>query len=762
MGAHISCPNAARLQGLLAGKLPETDQAELTGHLDSCTGCQQSLEEMAAGNESWPEQLRGVDRERPPSDSAYWAALRELEQDTGRTEALAPSAAPAAAPSLDFLSPAEGPGYIGRLSHFDVVEVIGQGGMGVVLKAFDGCLQRHVALKVLDPLLANNETARKRFCREARAAASISHEHVVSVYQVEREEDSGLPFLVMQLIVGESLQERIDRAGALPLKDIVWIGMQVSRGLAAAHARGLIHRDIKPANILLEEGNRVRLTDFGLARAFDDVKLTQSGFVPGTPLYMAPEQARGLDLDHRADLFSLGSVLYALCTGKPPFDGSTPYVVLKSITEEAATPIDELNPALPGWLIEIVERLHAKDPAERFQSAAEVADVLGRHLVEVLHATGESPCGGSAAVAPRSSSRSVRRLARGRLSYLSLAAVGIVALLAGMVLGDLTGLSRSLVGVPHGDVPEHQEAAAASGPPPRATLESNAGPIWSVAFSPDGKTLATAVDDGAVKLWDLRNGNVTDTINAHDGPIWSVAFSPDGGRMATASDDGTAKVWDAKTCVVLHTLQHVTSVRAVAFAPDGKTLATASRNGSVRLWDTATGKERDVHIQGHKGIVMSLAFAPDGQTVASAGGTDKVIRIWDVKTGREKVTLAGHKAGVYAVTFAPDGKTLASGSWDHAVRTWEAATGKELATLRGHTQDVWAVAFSPDGRRLASASEDRTVKVWDVRSGEELATFKGHLGSLYAVAFSSDGKTIASGGRDGTVKLWDAATAGAR
>src|SRR5439155_25027831 len=185
----------------------------------------------------------------------------------------------------------------------------------------------------------NNELARKRFCREARAAAAITHEYVVAIHQVEEDEASQLPLLVMQFVDGESLQERLDGIGPLPLADIVRIGMQTAWRPAAAHTQGLIHRDVKPANILLEHGlERVKLTDFGLARATEDVKLTQTGFVAGTPLYMAPEQARGEPVDHRADLFSLGSVLYALCTGQPPFQGSTPFVVLKNVTEERPRP----------------------------------------------------------------------------------------------------------------------------------------------------------------------------------------------------------------------------------------------------------------------------------------------------------------------------------------------------------------------------------------------------------------------------------------
>ena len=258
--------------------------------------------------------------------------------------------------------------------------------MGIVLRALDRCLQRFVAIKVLSPEFANNDTAQQRFCREARAAAAVTHENVVAIHQVDHDEDSGLPYLVMQLVTGTSLEDHITANGPLPLTDVLRIGAQAAAGLAAAHRQGLIHRDVKPANILLESDlQRVKLTDFGLARAAEDVRLTQSGFVPGTPLYMAPEQARGEAIDHRADLFSLGSVLYAMCTGRPPFQGSTPYVVLKSVTEEQPTPIAVLNPEVPGWLVDVIDRLHAKKPADRFQSAADVAEVLSRALVRIEH-----------------------------------------------------------------------------------------------------------------------------------------------------------------------------------------------------------------------------------------------------------------------------------------------------------------------------------------------------------------------------------------
>src|SRR5688572_23913350 len=194
----------------------------------------------------------------------------------------------------------------------------------------------------------------------------------------------------MQLVDGESLDERLARAGRLELKEVVRIGAQVAAGLAAAHEKGLIHRDVKPGNVLIERGTeRVKLTDFGLARAAEDLRLTRSGLVAGTPLYMAPEQARGEDLDHRADLFSFGVVLYEMAAGVPPFVGKTPLVVLRRLADEPHKPIRELNPAVPEWLAEVIDKLLAKAPAQRYQSAREVAQLLEQHHLHMRTSTGD-------------------------------------------------------------------------------------------------------------------------------------------------------------------------------------------------------------------------------------------------------------------------------------------------------------------------------------------------------------------------------------
>jgi serine/threonine protein kinase len=284
--------------------------------------------------------------------------------------------------ALDFLAPSDTPGVLGRLGHYDVLEVIGKGGMGIVLRAFDEKLHRVVAIKVLAPQLASDGSARQRFVREARAGAAVSHDHVIDIHAVE--DDGPVPYLAMRFIDGVTLQDKLNRTGPLPLKEVVRIGLQIADGLAAAHRQGLIHRDVKPANILLENSvERVKITDFGLARAVDDTSISQSGLVAGTPQYMSPEQAQGEHVDHRSDLFSLGSVLYAMCTGRPPFRGTTTVAVLKRVCEETPPPIQGLNSEIPGWLVAIIEKLHAKDPAQRYQSAGAMAEDLKRFLVDL-------------------------------------------------------------------------------------------------------------------------------------------------------------------------------------------------------------------------------------------------------------------------------------------------------------------------------------------------------------------------------------------
>jgi serine/threonine protein kinase len=754
MPTDTSCPERDQLDKLLAGTLADSERRELVRHLDSCDVCQSSLEKLAVGDTGLALVVRAAASESPPpSRSRYWQALEELTQDeTPLPRSSGRIAARMTSVLLEFLEPTDKPDQLGRLAHFEVERLLGRGGMGMVLRAFDTHLQRHVAIKVLDPQLADDLTARKRFCREARSAASVTHENVVTIYHVEKEETSGLPFLVMQVVHGESLQHRLEKGRPLPVLDILRIGLQTAIGLAAAHEKGLVHRDIKPANILIEAGNeRVKLTDFGLARAAEDVRLTQTGFVTGTPLYMSPEQARGAGVDHRADLYSLGAVLYQMATGDPPFEGDSPLALLRRVEQEEPIPVREINPGVPEPLARIIERLLAKDPADRYQSAAEVAELLAQQLAKTQPAP--APTLGLPVVRQRSGPLR-RRRSRAERWWMAAAILGWVLFgttAVGLSITESVGRTHLVNALLH-----PAEAEDAESPDPRLVLSGNAGPIWSICFTPDSRTVAMGIDNGTVKLWDADTGAIKATVTAHKSPIWRLAIDHTGRRMATASDDNTVKVWawHVDKWQLEHILKHDTAVRAVAFAPNGQAIATATRQGALHVWSAMTGNplfEKDAH----NGVVYGLAYSPDGKMIASSGGGDYLIRLWDAASGQELNTLRGHIGGVYSIAFSPDSKTIASGGWDKTVCLWDTASGQKTATLKGHTQDIWSVAFAPDGVTLVSSGEDHTVRVWDVPSHSLERTIRGSTGSLYSVTFAPDGRTFAAGGRDGMVRLWD-------
>lgn len=345
------------LRNALSRNLSAEQEAALHAHLDDCESCNAQMEQLAGG-EVWQRLAVSL-----LSADEFDAAARETvtwsDVDFG----------------VEHLDPCDDANVLGQLGGYDVIAVIGRGGMGIVLKAFDRELKRFIAIKVLAPHMAHSSVARKRFAREAQAAAAVVHPHVIAIHHVQP--TGRLPFLIMPLLTGESLAQRLKARGPLELTEVLRIGMQAAAGLAAAHDQGLVHRDVKPANILLEKGvERVVITDFGLARAADDVSMTRQGVVAGTPEYMSPEQARGEALDGRSDLFSLGCVLYEMATGVSPFRADSTMATLRRIVDERPAAIASLGPELPPWFIGIVERLLAKDPAQRFASANEVGDLL--------------------------------------------------------------------------------------------------------------------------------------------------------------------------------------------------------------------------------------------------------------------------------------------------------------------------------------------------------------------------------------------------
>ncbi|HEV3339275.1 MAG TPA: serine/threonine-protein kinase [Pirellulales bacterium] len=725
MNTASTCPEPQELRQLLDGSLSQPRQQECTDHLDACECCQAKLEEMATDGTRLVKLCKHFERSDPEVTSAYWPALKAIGAETPpvstvrtptRTRELA----------LDFLAPASDAVYLGRLGQFDVMRVVGRGGMGVVLEAFDSRLHRHVAVKILDPELASDEVARQRFCREARAAASITHENVVAVHQVEKSGDGGLPYMVMQLVNGESLEDRLQRQPLLPTREVVRIGMQAAHGLEAAHAQGLIHRDIKPGNILLEAPHdRVKLTDFGLARATHDVKLTQSGFVSGTPLYMAPEQVMGQEADQRSDLFSLGAVLYEMCAGRPPFAGDSALVILRQVAEEKPRPVRELNPAIPGWLAETIDRLLAKKPADRIQTAAQLAELFDYEWALMKTSSEEVPTVCQEAANKRA--KRTRWIAGG---------VGAAFLTIGLVGGKF--LARNY-GLP------------TSSAPPAYVLSAKAGSVWSVAFNPEGDTVAMAVEDGSVRLWDLQTQSIKAKFEAHRGVVWNSKFSTQGDWLATAGDDGLVKLWNVSQPEAFKSFAHPNAVRGFALAHDDRTLFAGGREGGLHVW--SLDSTEPIMEADHPGAVYSVAISPDDATLATAGNDD-VVRIWNAKTLTQKLRLEGHNGPVYSVFFHPKGRRVASAGWDATVRIWDTASGQLAKSWKGHEGDIWAVVYSPDGSKLATGGFDGAVKLWDAETGDLLATYLGHKVAIHALAFNREGTLLASGGRDGAVRIW--------
>ncbi len=390
--------DSQRIDDYLNERLSSSQQTEFESHLSRCESCQQQIQSRAAEPDLWKNaaallgqsaalgKQAASEHDAGPDQPASIGSDAERSNQESSEEFGGSFRSRQVQSVLESLSPTENPEMLGRIDDYEIIGVVGVGGMGAVLKGFDESLRRVVAIKIMSPHLAGSGSARTRFQREARAAAAITHDNVIDIYGVS--ESNGLPYLVMPFARGPSLQKRIDEGGPLSVTEVLRIGRQIAAGLMAAHEQGLVHRDIKPANILLNDGiERLLITDFGVARAMDDASMTRTGVIAGTPQYMSPEQARGETVDYRSDLFSLGSVLYTACTGRPPFRSETAYGILRRITDDDPRPVREVNSDIPEWLCRIINRLMAKHPADRFQNAAEVSELLENCLAHLQQPT---------------------------------------------------------------------------------------------------------------------------------------------------------------------------------------------------------------------------------------------------------------------------------------------------------------------------------------------------------------------------------------
>jgi eukaryotic-like serine/threonine-protein kinase len=788
-----------RLRRLIDDGLPDSEQAELAAHLETCPECCQRLDAMAAKSGYWSELRLLKDRvefDRPPTVQGDGFGRNDRERERDHEDV-----------PLGLLEPPAEPDHLGRLGPYDVLSVVGRGGMGIVFQARDRALDRLVAIKILTPGLASTAAARRRFAREAKAAAAVVNEHVVAIHAVDTT-PQGVPYLVMQYVAGKSVQDLIDQGEPPQLRQVLRIGMQAAQALAAAHAQGLIHRDVKPANILLENGiERVKITDFGLARAVDDATMTQSGVVAGTPRYMAPEQARGDAIDHRADLFSLGSVLYALCTGRAPFLGSSSVATLKRVCEETPTPVSTLNPDIPDWLVRIIARLHAKDASDRYKSATEVADLLGRCLAHVQQPT-------TVPLPPELAERPVRRRSVARWAIAACVLVGTLGALAG---GTAVGeqVVDYVATVLRLKTPEGTLVIETDDPNLSIKVDGNdlvvtgagvkelrlpVGP-HNVQAAKDGTTLrdelVTITRGGKKRLSVSREREaqaaggagvrraVTEIFDKPEkAPLKDpVLLARRAVQKAIASFPERQKGKAASTAAdliipaPLAVLRgHGSEVRSVAFSPDSKTLASGSQTGAIRLWEiTPAGMASELcKVLAHENGVESVAFSPDGKTLAS-GGWDHHVKLWDLRrgafSGEPLWTWEGTSEGGRPVAFSPDGEKLLTGSFDGFLTILHVATGQQIRSSSEPARPVNGVRLSPDGQLLALALGDcseRTpadpkgqageVQVWDWPSRKIRAKLTGWTGECKSVAFSPDGTILAATSGDGTIRVYDVKT----
>ncbi len=572
-------------------------------------------------------------------------------------------------------------------SRYDVREKIGSGSMGAVYKALDRRLDRWVALKVLPPGLREHGESVERFKREARVLARLKHPGVASVYDANVESD--FPYVVMEFVEGENLEEGLRRHGPMPVEEVVRLGVEMAEALAHIHSHRVVHRDVKTANIIIGPEGRAVLADFGIAFVASLPRLSQGTL--GTPEYMSPEQADGRPVDGRSDLYSVGVVLYECLAGEVPFqrEGESLSGLTDLLQRILACPppsLRALRPDVPAWLAGVIERCLAKDPEERFTRAADLAAALQQTRVADAEPV-------SAPVHPDAPAPPIPT--RLLLSH----AEPVEAVRFGPDGRHLASACKDRV-IRIWEVKTGRLVHLLKGPS-----------AVSISYRPGGVFLAAGCVDGAVRIWDVEAELLKQTILAHTGYVLAVAYSRDGDLLASGAMDGAVHIWQARTGRLLRTLgQHTGYVLSVSFSPDGAKLASGAADGAVRIWEVKTG--RLLHrLKGHAGYVPSVSFSPDGRRLAS-GGVDGAVRIWEVETGRLLHRQKGHADWVMSVAFSPDGRHLASAGRDHTVRLWEAGSGRPLDRLKGHTGAVMSVSFSPDGLKLASGSSDHTARLW--------------------------------------------------
>lgn len=658
-----------------------------------------------------------------------------------------------------------------RLGHYRILARIGRGGMGDVYRGYDESLEREVAIKVLPAELARQADFTHRFRAEATAAAKIGHPNVVPIFFIG--EDAGHHFFVMQYIRGQTLASRLASCGRLEVQEAVAVAEQCLRGLNAAHSLGLIHRDVKPGNILLDQSTgRTMLVDFGLVRRIDDnTRMTATGMVMGTVDYISPEQARGHAVDGRADLYSVGVLLYQVLSGRLPFVAETPTAMLFQHAYEKPLPLEQVAPGLPEPLMAIVARLMAKDPAHRYQTASEVLADL----------------------------RSFRD--RRPLAALPAEKPGDQALDLGA--GDLDWDDELPRGLP--DVPRY-------GPWQRArdwvatTLHRQAPQVLeslqSTTQQVDGalatyerrrNRLARLVSDGQQLLDDLPEGPQRDQQREQLEPLKLQLAQADATlarlrsqrdvlrarlRAAEAGQRRRHRYWRVLGAVTLAGAAVWFTLFLLGSRPGNSIGSVGSSSAPLRPSGEARQTRSPITtIAAHQDECRFVLFSRNGRYLLT-GGYDRTIRIWEYPSGRLVHILAGRPSGFACGALSPDGKMLAVGDWCGEICLWDVAfllsrpaggTASRMprpttpvAVLHGHTAQVNALEFTPDGKLLISGSQDKTLRSWDVEQRGEQQTLSAQSQNVAGIAIAPDGRMFATAtgfwrepNKRGQVRLWE-------
>lgn len=641
---------------------------------------------------------------------------------------------------------------------YRLVQVIGTGGMGRVWLGRDEVIGREVAIKEL--LLPAGLDAQQRalLCqramREAQLAGHLNHPGIVTVHDVV--EYNGTPMIVMEYVRGGSLSDAIKAQGALPVDQVAYVANAMLSALRAAHEAGIVHRDLKPANVLLS-GDRVVITDFGIARLTGDVPLTTDGSIVGTPAYMAPEQGTGAPITPATDMWSLGATLYAAVEGRPPYQGQDFMTTLSMLLTQEPAP-----PQRAGQLSSLLGGLLRKNPAERATIDQAFALLAGAPVV--------------LAVPTMKSSGPSRRT-------LLLAGVGALAVAGGGTAWWLTSRKNDGEGAQLPSTNDNKPAADKEGGSEESTTSQVAQPgrpeeitehiqlsdhkdtVTSIAWSPDGKILVSGDDslDGAiVRIWDTETGKVLGTVQNPDGPggasACAVAISPDGKILAAGGNrtgDSTTYLWNLADRTQIGTLEDARAImKTLRFHPDGKTIVGLTHGGGLKVWDVASRKVKIGLTEADGG--SELAFNKDGSLLAYGGTKYQEIKLVDPASGKTvKIIKDSSSPGA---AFSPDGKTLAVPDDDgsNSMQLWDVATGQSKAVFdRTEGDDIITKAlYHPDGRTIATWGHGNAVQLWDVASKSVRATVIGAGARIEDVAFDPKGERIACAGADKSIRIW--------